>query len=117
MATTYAGRFASANSNHIYDAAKDPTVIDIHTIPAEFRAPPLGTMFHESANDPFKEHRGVRAYEPAQLWREVIKRKGNVEAETARLFVNDFLSGVFANDPHITDKRARRNLARSVLRW
>lgn len=111
MATTYARRFASANNNYVYDAAKDPSVIDIHHIPYEFKAPSLGSTFSDAADDPFQQQRGARTYEPAKLWDEVMRRKGKVGADTARLFVNDFLSGVFANDANITDNRARQNLA------
>lgn len=112
MATTYAARrFASANNNRQYDITQDAGVIGIHHIPQEFRAPTLGKSFFESADDPFQQYRGNRTYEPAKLWNEVIKKKGNVEAETARLFVNDFLSGVFANDAKISDKRARQDLS------
>ena len=112
MATTYAARrFASANNNRQYDIAQDASIIGIHNVPQEFRAPILGHNFFESADDPLKQYRGNRTYEPAKLWNEVIKKKGNVEAETARLFVNDFLSSVFANDVKISDKRARQNLS------
>lgn len=112
MATTYAARrFASANNNYQYDMAKDASLIGIHRIPQEFLAPTLKHKFFESADDPFKQYRGNRPYEPAKLWNEVLKKKGNVEAETARLFVNDFLSGVFANDAKISDPRARQNLS------
>lgn len=112
MATTYAARrFASANNNRKYDIAQDASIIGIHNIPHEFRSPTLGHKFFESADDPFTQYRGNRTYEPAKLWNEVIKKKGNVEAETARLFVNDFLSSVFANDAKISDKRARQDLS------
>ncbi|HEY0900879.1 MAG TPA: hypothetical protein VGD95_02030 [Micavibrio sp.] len=111
MATTTARRFASANNNCIYDATQDPRILSIGSIPKEFRAPTLGESFLEAADDPYQQQRGARPYEPAALWNEVIKRKGNVDSETARLFVNDYLSGVFANDAQITDKRAQKNLA------
>lgn len=111
MAATYvAKRFAFANSNTRYDVLEDRSIISVDHIPTEFRTPTIGEAFFESASDPFKQSRGKRTYKPANLWREVIAKGGDVEAETARQFVNDFLSGVFANDVDITDPRAGQNL-------
>ncbi len=111
MATNFAAKsFALANDNYNYDFLKTAGVITIDHVPAEFVAPPLGKIFAESSMDPFKKSRGKRTYKPANLWREVTLMGGNVEAETARQFVNDFLSGVFANDVGISDPRARQGL-------
>jgi hypothetical protein len=111
MAATFvAKRFAFANSNTRYDVQNDPSIISVDHAPTEFRAPTLGQTFFESANDPFKKARGKRIYKPADLWHEVMSYGGDVEAETARQFVNDFLSGVFANDVDITDPRAGQDL-------
>lgn len=108
MAAHFAAKsFALANDNN---NLKKSGIITIHHIPTEFRAPTLGESFFESSSDPYAKSRGKRLHKPHVLWREVISKNGNVEAETARQFVNDFLSGVFANDALISDPRARQGL-------
>ena len=113
MAAIYAAKsFARANNNdnNNLDFLKTAGVITIDQIPAEFSAPPLGKIFAESSIDPFQKSRGKRTYKPANLWRDVTSKNGDVDAETGRKFVNDFLSGVFANDVRIADPRARQGL-------
>ena len=113
MAAIYAAQsfaLANNNDNNNLDFLKTSGMITIDQIPPEFRAPPLGKIFAESSMDPFKKARGKRTYKPAALWHEVTSKGGAVEAETARQFVNDFLSGIFTNDVTIADPRARQGL-------
>lgn len=111
MAATFVTkRFAFANTNDRYDVVTDKSIITVDSAPMEFRAPGLGDSFHAAAHDPFDKSRGKRSYKPADLWKEVTRMGGKVDSETARQFVNDFLSGVFANDPDITDPRAKQGL-------
>lgn len=78
------------------------------------RAPtgkPLGRSFLGAANDPAPAGRGKRAYDTAALWNDVMLKEGRVDADMARRFVDDALSGAFANDPRIADPRARQGLS------
>lgn len=111
MATTFAkASFARALLNAPYSHINDADLISLQNVPHEFRVPGISSMFAEAANDPFVKSRGKRLSPPANVWNEVIKMGGKVEAETARQFVNDHLSGVFANDVAIQDPRARQDL-------
>ncbi|MFN3826916.1 MAG: hypothetical protein ACK4NR_04750 [Micavibrio sp.] len=111
MATTFAkASFARALLNAPYSYQDDTSLITLEQVPQEFRAPGIGLQFAEAANDPFVKSRGTRLYEPDALWNEVTRMGGKVDAETARQFVNDHLSGVFANDANIKDPLARKGL-------
>lgn len=110
MASTSAkARFLRAHNNNYIDFLKTPG-ITVTKAPTEFRAPGLGNEFLEAATDPYSKSRSKRFYKPENLWKEVIGKSGAVDSETARQFVNDLLSGVFANSARIHDPRARQGL-------
>lgn len=113
MATTFATASFARCSKTINDNLAymcDPSVITVTALPQEFRIPTLGEAFLEASTDPFSKSRGKRFYDASALWQEVTSKNGDVDTDTARQFVNDCLSGVFANDIRITDPRARQGL-------
>lgn len=110
MAAIYAAKsFALANNN--YNFLSDTDLVTINDVPENMKAPTtLSDAFLEASTDPYKKSRGKHRQEPAELWRDVMDKGGNVDADTARQFVNDFLSGVFVNDAGISDIRTRQPL-------